>query len=114
MWRIFVMKLVKITVLKCAWNGELAEKYAKPGLGPCDFQKPGQVFYTNGWQKPEGMCDNAWKSMMEYAMTLAQGGGNFYNGELKDPHAFIASCNDGFRPVSFLLEATEQDASVFM
>ena len=47
-------------------------------------------------------------------MTLAHGGGNFYNGELKDPKAFIASCNDGFRPVSFLLEATEDDAPIFM
>ena len=52
--------------------------------------------------------------MMEYAMTLAHGGGNFYNGELKDQKAFIASCNDGFRPVSFLLEATEDEAPIFM
>lgn len=47
-------------------------------------------------------------------MTLAHGGGNFYNGELKNSHAFVASCNDGFRPVSFLLEATDDDAPVFM
>lgn len=108
------MKMVKITVLKCAWNEDLVEKYASPGLIPCDYHQPGQVYYTNGWQKPEGMCDNAWKSMMEYAMTLAHGGGNFYNGELKDKNAFIASCNDGFRPVSFLLEATEDEAPVFL
>ena len=108
------MKKVRITVLKCAWHPELAEKYAADWLTPCDFHRPGQVFYTNGWQKPKGLCDNAWKSMTEYAMTLSQGGGNFYNGELKDPHAFVASCNDGFRPVSFLLEAMEEEAQVFM
>ena len=108
------MRKVKITVLKCAWNEEIAKKYAAPGLRPCNYHHQGQVYYTNGWQKPDGLCDNAWKSMMEYAMTLAQGGGNFYNGELKDPNAFVASCNDGFRPVSFLLEATDEDAPVFM
>lgn len=108
------MKMVKITVLKCGWHEDLVEKYASPGLTPCTYQRPGQVYYTNGWQKPEGMCDNAWKSMMEYAMTLAQGGGNFYNGELKDSHAFIVSCNDGFRPVSYLLEATDEEAPVYM
>ena len=108
------MKKVKITVLKCAWNEEIVEEYAAPGLKPCDYHLPGQVYYTNGWQKPAGMCDNAWKSMMEYAMTLAHGGGNFYDGELKDPHAFVASCNDGFRPVSFLLEATEEEVPEFM
>ena len=39
--------------------------------------------------------------------------GNGY-GELKDPHAFVGSCNDDFRPVSFLLNVTEEDVPVFL
>jgi uncharacterized repeat protein (TIGR04076 family) len=49
--------------------------------------------------------------MMEYVFTLSHGGGNFYGGELKNPKAFIASCNDGFRPVSYLIEAMDDDVT---
>ena len=109
------MKRVKITVMETTFNRELAEKFAAEGLTPCTYNTPGQIFYSNGWQKPDGLCDNAWKSMQEYAMTLAHGGRNFYNGWLKpefDNTAMIA-CNDGFRPVIFKLEATDEDADVF-
>ena len=78
------MKKVKITVMECTFNKELAQNYAGEGLTPCTYNQSGQVFYTNGWQKPEGLCDNAWKSMMEYAMTLAHGGSDFYDGWMKD------------------------------
>ncbi len=99
---------VKITVVKCAYNEDLVKQYASPGVGPCTAEPVGKVYYTNGWQKPEGLCDNAWKSMMEYALALAQGGGGFFGGEIRDPKSFVASCNDGLRPVSFLLEATDK------
>ena len=108
------MKKVKITVIECTFNKELAQKYAGEGLTACTYNQSGQVFYTNGWQKPEGLCDNAWKSMMEYAMTLAHGGNDFYDGWMKDKNSAIVTCNDGFRLVIFLLEATEEDAPVFL
>ena len=92
----------------------MAQKYAGEGLTACTYNQSGQVFYTNVWQKPEGLCDNAWKSMMEYAMTLAHGGNDFYDGWMKDKNSAIVTCNDGFRPVIFLLEATEEDAPVFL
>lgn len=107
------MKKVRITVMECAFHQDLAEKYAAPGLGPCEYNTPGQVFYTNGWQKPQGLCDNAWKSMMEYAMTLAHGGENFYDGWMADRKSAMISCNDGFRPVSYYLEALDEEAEVF-
>ena len=49
--------------------------------------------------------------MMEYVFALAHGAENFYDGELKDRKAFITSCNDGFRPVSYLIEAMEEDVT---
>ena len=100
---------VKITVIKCAWHQDLVDKYANPGLEPCTYNKEGMTFISNGWQKPAGLCDNAWKSMMEYVFALSHGGENFYDGELKNKKAFIASCNDGFRPVSYLIEALDED-----
>lgn len=51
--------------------------------------------------------------MMEYAMTLAHGGRNFYKGWMEYNKTAMVSCNDGFRPVIYLLEATYEDADVF-
>ena len=104
------MQKVRITVLKCGWNQDLVDKYASPGLKPCTYQREGMVFISNAWQKPEGLCDNAWKSMMEYVFALSHGAGNFYDGELKNPRQFIASCNDGLRPVSYLIEVLDETA----
>lgn len=52
--------------------------------------------------------------MQDYVIALAHGATNFYDGELLVEHAFIASCNDGFRPVSFLVESTEETAELFV
>ena len=36
--------------------------------------------------------------------------GDFYDGWMKNPRSAMLSCNDGFRPVSFLVEALDEDA----
>ena len=41
---------------------------------------------------------------------VAHGGGDFYDGRMKNPKSAMISCNDGFRPVSFYLEALDEDA----
>ena len=43
-------------------------------------------------------------------MTLAHGVGDFYDGWMKNPKSAMISCNDGFRPVSFYIEALDEDA----
>lgn len=103
------MKKLKITVMKTACYEDLIEKYENPIEHACDM-KPGQVFIANGWQKPDDFCDSAWESISPFAMTLAHGGENFYDGWMKNPRSAMISCNDGFRPVSFLLEAMDEDA----
>jgi uncharacterized repeat protein (TIGR04076 family) len=45
--------------------------------------------------------------MLAFVETLSKGGGNFYDGWMKNEHSAMISCNDGFRPVSFLLETIE-------
>ena len=44
----------------------------------------------------------------EFVMTLAHGGTNIYDGWMKNPASAMISCNDGFRPVSFLIETLEK------
>ena len=103
------MLKVKITVMKTACYGDLIEKYENPLLHACDM-KEGQVFIADGWKKPEGFCDSAWESISPFVMTLAYGGEDIYNGWMKNKKSAMISCTDGFRPVSFLLEATEIQA----
>ena len=95
--------------MKTARYEDLIEKYENPIEHACDM-KTGQVFIADGWQKPDGFCDSAWESISPFAMALAHGGENFYDGWMKNPRSAMISCNDGFRPVSFLLEAMDEDA----
>lgn len=89
---------------------DLMEKYENPIDHACDLDE-GQVFVADGWRKPEGLCDSAWETMSPFVKALAEGGGNFYDGWMKNARSAMISCNDGFRPVSFLIEALEEDAS---
>ena len=104
------MKKCKINVMKMARYDELIETYENPIQHACDMQI-GQSFIANGWQKPEGMCDSAWESMSAFVMALSHGGENFYDGWMKNPKSAMISCNDGFRPVSFLIEALDEEAT---
>lgn len=102
------MKKVRITAVRKACYKDLIEKYENPLEHACNVCE-GQVFVANGWEKPEGLCDSAWASMLPFVMALAHGGGNFYDGWMKNPESAMISCNDGFRPVSFLLEALDEE-----
>lgn len=103
------MKKVKITILRKVCHTDLMERYENPIEHACDMQE-GQVFIANGWEKPEGLCQSAWDSMSPFVMTLAYGGENIYDGWMKNPKSAMISCNDGFRPVSFYIEALTEDA----
>ena len=85
------------------------EQYENPIEHACDMQL-GQVFVANGFVRPNGFCDSAWESVSPFVKALAEGGGNFYDGWMKNSKSAMISCNDGFRPVSFLLEAMDEDA----
>ena len=103
------MKKVRITVMRKASYPDLSEKYENPIEHACDIEE-GAVYIANGWEKPAGFCDSAWESISAFVMTLAHGGENFYDGWMKNPKSAMISCNDGFRPVSFYLEALDEDA----
>ena len=66
--------------------------------------KTGQVFFAEWPKKPDGFCDSAWESLLPFVMTLANGGEDIYDGWMKNKKSAMISCNDGFRPVSFLIE----------
>ncbi len=102
------MKRIKITVVRKACYTDLMEKYENPIEHACDLNE-GDVFIANGWERPNGFCISAWESISPFVMTLAHGGENFYDGWMKNPKSAMISCNDGFRPVSFLIETMEDE-----
>ncbi|MBR3308432.1 MAG: TIGR04076 family protein [Lachnospiraceae bacterium] len=100
------MKQVRITVMKMACYQDLIEKYENPLEHACSM-KLGQVFIADGWKKPEGFCDSAWDTISPFVLALSHGAEDFYEGWMKNKKSAMISCNDGFRPVSFLLETIE-------
>lgn len=94
---------VKITVIRKADYKDLQARYENPIEHTCDVRE-GQAWVSHEGRKPEGLCDSAWESMRPFVEALSRGEGNFYDGWMKNPDSAMISCNDGFRPVSFLLE----------
>ena len=103
------MNKVRITAIRQTVYQDLIVRYENPIEHACDIQ-PGQTFICNGWERPEGFCGSAWDTVSPFVMALSHGGENFYDGWMKDPKSAMISCNDGFRPVSFLLETMEEEA----
>jgi len=97
------MHKVKITAVRKAIYPDLMAIYENPIEHACDVME-GQSFISVDGQRPEGLCDSAWESMERFVKELANGGGNFYDGWMKNPYSAMISCNDGFRPVSFYIE----------
>ena len=97
------MRKVKITAIRKACYPDLMAKYENPIEYTCDVEE-GMVWVSQNAEKPENFCDSAWDSICPFVKTLAFGGGNFYDGWMKNPYSAMISCNDGFRPVSFYLE----------
>ncbi|MBQ2941701.1 MAG: TIGR04076 family protein [Clostridia bacterium] len=102
------MEKCKITVVKMARYDDLIEKYENPIEHTCDL-KMGDTFISVDGKKPEGFCDSAWESMEKFVEELAKGGGNFFDGWMKNEKSAMISCNDGFRPVSFYIEVIENE-----
>ena len=88
---------------------DLMARYENPIQHACSLQE-GQSFIANGWEKPAGFCQSAWDTLSPFVLTLSHGGENLYDGWMKNPKSAMLSCNDGFRPVSFLVEALDEDA----
>ena len=98
------MKKVRRTAVRCADYKDLQALYENPIEHACDV-RAGDVFVSENGERPDGLCKEAWGIMESFVKTLAEGGGDFFGGWMKDPCSAMISCNDGFRPVSFYIEA---------
>ncbi|MBQ9560460.1 MAG: TIGR04076 family protein [Bacteroidaceae bacterium] len=97
------MRKVRITAMRQTVYDDLMAQYENPIRHACDV-RVGQQWLSVDGQRPEGLCPSAWDSMRPFVESLARGGGNFFDGWMRDPQSAMISCNDGFRPVSFYIE----------
>ncbi len=100
------MKTCKITAMKQVEHTDLMELYENPIEHACDM-KVGDIYISKNGEKPEGFCQSAWESVSPFVKELANGGGNFYDGWMKNPKSAMISCNDGFRPMSYYIEVID-------
>ena len=103
------MLKVRITAIHQTVYNDLIAQYENPIKHACEIQQGQQWISVNG-QCPEGLCPSAWESMQSFVESLAQGKGNFFDGWMKNPMSAMISCNDGFRPFSFYIEAVEEES----
>ena len=103
------MLRVRITAIRQTIYNDLIAQYENPIEHACDIQQGQQWISVNG-KYPEGLCPSAWESMRPFVESLAQGKGNFFDGWMKNPMSAMISCNDGFRPFSFYIEAVEEES----
>lgn len=101
------MRNVKITVIRKVCHEDLIELYENPITDHCSM-KVGDIFVTDGCKMPIGFCSSAWGNIEPYVSALVYGENDFYDGWMKKKGTAMISCNDGFRPVSFLLEAIDE------
>lgn len=101
-------KKIRITVMKTARYDDLIEKYENPIEHACDMRE-GDTLIADGWKRPEGLCESAWESMSPFVLALSCGGEDIYDGWMKNKKSAMISCNDGFRPVTFYLEAIDEE-----
>ena len=100
------MKRIRITVMRKSCYHDLMAVYENPIEHACDIEV-GQMFIVEDCRRPEGLCESAWETLRPFVEELAHGGGNFYDGWMRNPHSAMLSCNDGFRPVSFYIETID-------
>ena len=104
------MKKVRITVLKASIFEEFADRYLSDGrnAGPCPILKQGDTFwYESGAKMPEGFCPWAWVDIYHHVNAIVSGAtyAPWFNRDGRN----VLCCTDGIRPVSFLVEAVDEN-----
>ena len=97
---------VRITAMRQTVYTDLMERFENPIEHACTVQE-GQQWISIDGRCPDGLCPAAWETMRLFVESLARGKGNFYDGWMRNPMSAMISCNDGFRPMSFYIEALE-------
>ena len=108
------MTQVRITVAKRAVHEDLIAKYVDVtrfpnGFGQCSRFTEEQTFSVDWPAKPEEFpCDWAWADIQRAVAMIGFGADAPW---VNRPGTTIICCNDGLRPVTFVVERVEGDAT---
>lgn len=106
---------VKITVLRREYYQDLAERFlVNPKAGKCSIFQEGQEFTVtreNYERFPfeNHFCAAAWDVIKIKVYAALQGGNFYWEGWIKNRREQILCCDDGIRPVVFLLERIDEE-----
>lgn len=106
---------VKITVIKRNHDPELVECFLNnPETGKCSVFHEGQEFYVtrenyDNFPYENKFCVAAWDVIKIKVYAVLQGGNFYWKGWMRDQQQQILCCDDGVRPVVFLLEQIEME-----
>lgn len=106
------MRKVKITVLSVDLKTDLIRQYGFSELKACPRHHIGESFITD-FRKPHALCEDAWGCMEKFVFTLAHTKGPLFWDDWAQEGKAVICCNDGFRPVTFLIESMDEDAPPF-
>ena len=112
---------VRITAMRQTTYPDLMEQFENPIEHACSIHE-GQQWISIDGRSPDGLCPAAWETMRPFVESLARGvevgkcnlsrqkpllpKAEGRSG-MKNPMSAMISCNDGFRPMSFYIEALE-------
>ena len=96
------MKNIRITVIRRSRYTDLMELYENQLEEECCMEV-GKTYTINSLERPEGFCNVAWNILVPFIISLDKGT-EIFKGWMKNKESYMVSCNDGFRPVSYLLE----------
>ena len=101
---------VKIRVVKREYYQDLADRFlVNPQTGKCSIFQDGQEFLVtpenyNRFPYEHHFCQGAWDVIKIKVYAALQGGTFYWEGWIRDRNEQILCCDDGVRPVVFLLE----------
>ena len=102
------MPKCRITVVQKTLYSDLIQNYCDPDTVPCELFEVGESFVLDkadffAMRLPVRFCSEAWRAISHYVFAIIQG------AEIRWMHngSMLACCNDGARPVVFLLERVE-------
>ena len=101
---------VKISIVKRGYEQDLAERFlANPKTGKCTIFQEGQEFLVTKenyerFPYENDFCAAAWDVIKIKVYAGLQGGHFYWEGWMRDQKQQILCCDDGVRPVIFLLE----------
>ena len=103
------MNKVKITVLAVEIKANLIEQYGYEKLQACPWFHEGDTFITD-FRKPDAFCTDAWTCIDKYVFTLAHTKEPLFWDDWAKKGKAVVCCNDGLRPVTFLIESLDEAA----